>query len=72
MGNFIAKERLTDFIERMWEANIAVDIRPDDGYLYLWSKETKKHICIKVGFAPYDDLVAEVLNEMKGEQNEQH
>ena len=65
MEKIIAKENLADFIVKMWDANIAVDLKPSEGYLMLWSAALKKHTYIRVGYATYDDIVSKVLDEMK-------
>ena len=65
MEKYISKERFAEFITKMWDAGIAVDVRPEKNVVELWSGDYKKHVIINVGIASYEDTVADVLSNFK-------
>lgn len=68
MEIIIAKENLADFIVKMWDANIQVEIKPSENFLVLWSKDFKKRTYVNVGYASYEDVMNHILSEFKEEQ----
>jgi hypothetical protein len=64
MEKIIAKENLADFIMKMWDSNIRVDLRPSDNTITLWSDNLHKHTYVCVGYADYEDVVADVIKEL--------
>ena len=67
MEKYITREKLADFVMRMWDANIRVDMTPSSGNITLWSDTLGKHTYVKVGYANYEDVVADIFNELKEE-----
>ena len=65
MEIIIAKENLADFIVKMWDANIQVEIKPSENYLILWSNDFKKRTHVNVGHASYEDVMNHILSEFK-------
>lgn len=64
MEKYITKEKLADFIMKMWDSNIRVDLRPSDNTITLWSDNLHKHTYVCVGYANYEDVVADVIKEL--------
>lgn len=61
MQNYITKDKLADFVEKMWDAGIRCDLKPDQSYITLWSKDLDKAEYVDVvDKRTYDNLVNEV------------
>ena len=65
MEKYITREQLADFVIRMWDANIRVDLRPSSNSITLWTDTLGKHTFVTVGDADYENIVADVINELK-------
>ena len=65
MEKYITREQLADFVMRMWDANIRVDLRPSNNSITLWTDTLGKHAFVTVGDADYENIVADVINELK-------
>lgn len=65
MEKYITREQLADFVMRMWDANIRVDLRPSNNSITLWTDNLGKHAFVTVGDADYEDVVADIFNELK-------
>jgi hypothetical protein len=48
MEKFITKDKLADFITKMWDAGIKCDLKPDLSEVTLWSSDFGKMECVKV------------------------
>lgn len=42
MKKFITKDKLADFITKMWDAGIKCDLKPDQSTITLWSNDFDK------------------------------
>lgn len=61
MQNYITKDKLADFVEKMWDAGIKCDLKPDRSSITLWSKDLDKVEYVDVvDKRTYDNLVNEV------------
>ena len=61
MQNYITKDKLADFVEKMWDAGIKCDLKPDRFSITLWSKDLDKVEYVDVvDKRTYDNLVNEV------------
>lgn len=61
MQNYITKDKLADFVEKMWDADIRCDLKPDQSTITLWSKDLDKVEYVDVvDKRTYDNLVNEV------------
>lgn len=61
MQNFITRDQLTDFVERMWDAGIKVDLKPKDSTIALWSDDFGKVEYVDVvDTCSYESLINEV------------
>ena len=61
MQNFITRDQLTDFVERMWDAGIKCDLKPEQSSITLWSKDFEKVKYVDViNERSYGELVREV------------
>ena len=65
MKKYITKDQLADFVIRMWDANIRVDLRPSSNSITLWTDTLGKHTFVTVGNANYEEIVTDVINELK-------
>jgi hypothetical protein len=48
MEKFITKDKLADFITKMWDAGIKCDLKPDQSEVTLWSIDFGKMEHVKV------------------------
>lgn len=61
MQNYITKDKLADFVEKMWDSGIRCDLKPDQSSITLWSKDLDKVEYVDVvDKRTYDNLVNEV------------
>ena len=61
MTKYITRDKLADFVEKMWDVGIRCDLRPNQSTIALWSKDLDKAECVDVvDKRTYDDLVNEV------------
>lgn len=61
MQNYITKDKLADFVEKMWDSGIRCDLKPDQSSITLWSKDLDKAEYVDVvDKRTYDNLVNEV------------
>lgn len=61
MQKYITKDKLADFVEKMWDAGIRCDLKPDQSSITLWSKDLDKAEYVDVvDKRTYDNLVNEV------------
>lgn len=65
MEQYISKDRLAEFIARMWDEGIDVDVRPGKKVVELWSGDYKTHVVINVGITSFEDTVADVISNFK-------
>ena len=65
MEKYITKEQLTDFVQKMWDAGIRVELKPSEKLIQLWSDDFNKHEYVYVGYASFEDLVDEVTKKFK-------
>ena len=61
MTKYITRDKLADFVEKMWDAGIRVDLKPDQSSISLCSTELDKveHVDV-VDKRSYDNLINEV------------
>ena len=65
MQKYITKYELTDFIEKMWDAGIRCDLKPDQSTITLWSSDlTKMEYVDVVSKSTYDGLVEEMKSSL--------
>lgn len=61
MQKYITKDKLADFVEKMWDAGIKCDLKPYQSSITLWSKDLDKVEYVDVvDKRTYDNLVNEV------------
>ena len=61
MTKYITRDKLADFVEKMWDAGIKVDLKPSISSMTLWSEDLEKmeHVDV-VGRMSYENLINEV------------
>lgn len=58
MQNFISREQLTDFLEKMWDAGIRCDLKPGQSSISLWSEDfSKVEYVAVVSQRSYDEMI---------------
>lgn len=61
MRKYITRDKLADFVEKMWDAGIKCDVKPKDSQITLWSED---HSIIEyvdvVSKKTYENLINEV------------
>lgn len=58
MQNFISRDQLADFVERMWDAGIKCDLKPSTSSITLWSEDFEKREYVDVvSETSYSELV---------------
>lgn len=58
MQNFISRDQLADFIEKMWDTGIKCDLKPEQASITLWSKDFDKVEYVEVrSQRSYSELV---------------
>lgn len=58
MEKYVTRDKLTDFVEKMWDAGIRVDLKPKDSSMALWSEDLDKCEYVDVvDKRTYDGLV---------------
>jgi hypothetical protein len=61
MVKYITRDKLADFVEKMWDAGIRVDLKPSISSMTLWSENIEKmeHVDV-VDKRSYEGLINEV------------
>ena len=61
MTKYITRDKLADFVEKMWDAGIRVDLKPKDSTMTLWADDLDKVEYVDVvDKRSYENLVNEV------------
>lgn len=61
MEKYITKDKLADFVTKMWDAGYSVDTRPNENRLDVWDKDiwlTQVKVFDKT---TYDSMVSEII-----------
>lgn len=65
MTKYITRDKLADFVEKMWDAGIKVDLKPKDSTITLWSENFEKTEYVDVvDKRPYDNLINEIKSSI--------
>lgn len=64
MKKYITKDKLADFVMKMWDAGIRVETRPSESYVTLWSSDLGKLTHVDVVSADFEDTVKGLITEM--------
>ena len=61
MTKYITRDMLADFVEKMWDAGIRVELKPSISSMTLWSEDLEKmeHVDV-VDKRSYENLINEV------------
>lgn len=61
MQNFISRDQLADFLERMWDAGVRCDLKPGQSSISLWSEDLSKVEYVGVvNQRSYDEMVRSI------------
>ena len=64
-NKYITRDKLADFIEKMWESGIRCDLAPYSSQIKLWSKDLDKVEYVDVvDKRTYDSLVSDIKNSL--------
>lgn len=65
MTKYITRDKLADFVEKMWDAGIKVDLKPKESTMTLWSEGLDKVDYVDVvDKRSYDNLINEVKSSL--------
>ena len=61
MTKYITRDKLADFVEKMWDAGIRTELKPQGSTMSLWSDDLKTVEYVDVvDKRSYDNLIDEV------------
>lgn len=61
MRKYITRDKLADFVEKMWDARIRTELNPKDSIMSLWSNDLDKVEYVDVvDKQSYDNLINEL------------
>ena len=69
MSKYITRDKLTDFVEKMWDAGMRVDLHPDKNYITVTDSSYHSEYVNVFSKQSYDGLIQE-LTEKKEASNE--
>lgn len=73
MQKYITRDKIADFVEKMWDAGIRCDLKPDQSSISLWSRDLEKVEYVDVvSKRTYDSLVDEVINSLGEKYDPSH
>lgn len=73
MQKYITRDKIADFVEKMWDAGIRCDLKPDQSSITLWSRDLEKVEYVDVvSKRTYDSLVDEVINSLGEKYDPSH
>lgn len=66
MDRYITRDKLADFISRMWDAGLRTECRPADNEIAVTGKEDYKYIGTVRVFdkLTYDGMVEDIIKEI--------
>ena len=73
MQKYITRDKIADFVAKMWDAGIRCDLKPDQSSISLWSRDLEKVEYVDVvSKRTYDSLVDEVINSLGEKYDPSH
>lgn len=64
MEKYITRDKLADFVEKMWDSGIRCDLKPNKHEISLWNDDLDKVDYVTVvEMSQYDNVVNEVRNK---------
>lgn len=65
MTKYITRDKLADFVEKMWDAGIRVELKPSISSMTLWSEDFDKCDYVDVvDKRSYDNLINEIKDSL--------
>jgi hypothetical protein len=65
MTKYITRDELADFVEKMWDAGIRVETKPENSTMTLWSKDLDKIEYVDVvDKKTYENLINEIKDSL--------
>lgn len=65
MRKYITRDKLADFLEKMWDAGLRVDLNPEKRYLSIYDANFHAEYVDVVDAMRYEETVAECLEMAK-------
>lgn len=65
MTKYITRENLTDFLEKMWDAGLRVELFPESGYVAVYDSGYNAQYIYLHEEKGYETLVDEVISKAK-------
>ena len=73
MEKYITRDKLADFLEKMWDSGIRCDFQPKDNRISIWSSDLNKVERVAVmDKRTYDSLIDELRNEFLPKEDPAH
>ena len=65
MTKYITRDKLADFVEKMWDAGIRVETKPENSTMALWSRDLDKVEYVDVvDKKTYESLINEIKDSL--------
>lgn len=65
MTKYITRDMLADFVEKMWDAGIRVETKPENSTMTLWSRDLDKIEYVDVvDKKTYENLINEIKDSL--------
>ena len=66
MEKFITRDRLTEFVEKMWNSGYKLELKPADNSMTVWSENYSKLTYVNVvSDQAFEPVIEEVIAEVK-------
>ena len=69
MGKYIKRDKLADFVEKMWDAGLRVESNPEKGYLSVVDANYHTEYVNVVSEGHYEEMVAEFIAAAEAAKN---
>ena len=65
MTKYITRDKLADFVEKMWDAGIRFETKPENSTITLWSRDLNKIEYVDVvDKKTYESLINEIKDSL--------
>lgn len=61
MEKYITKDKLADFVTKMWDAGCSVETKPKENRLDVWDKDMRLTQVKVFDKTTYDSMVSEII-----------
>lgn len=68
--HIITRDKLADFIEKMWAAGVRVDLSPAKGYIQVYDPSFRSEFVDVVDTNNYDSMVGSLIESMSDKESQ--